>query len=455
MCHAQYLAIREQQTGPVFTYDPRRQYVRLRLKGLNLPPTTQESPGWRRFLGTVFRGRQTDFAVARIEIAIPDDSTYHSVLYSIEKTGDNFNTSALAGPGSIGYHLTGGFVFDESAPIRVVVNRSDWEERREILSSLATSLGGSTGLETQVASSVASQLFEVASLLFPPSSAVMAVSATIVPSDLDRTELVFGSSLTDHDVDLFTLQFDTVPGHFRDYDLADGLRRAGLTAALEPWRTMIEEADEQTPISGLNPVHSTITAFSRYVSRLPLTRYDRAILTACAIKEWAPNVYHGTQVNNETVQFTHNHYSRLPTGDVNAIRESDCALATTLACNTDVCGVMVDFLNKSTFASGRRDVAQSFLDESVNLSLRGQSEELPRDEYVSRIRISRPATFRIESSVRDAWTFVFEAGDLELSVDGTSYIESTISIDVVRVGADDGVRFIVTGVRAGDYEPES
>ena len=148
----QYLAIRDDQAGPVFTYDQRRQYVRIRLKNLVLPRTTQEQPRWRAFLSTVFQGRETDFSVSTIDIAIGGDSTYQSILYSIEKQGNNFTTSALAGPGSIGYHLTDDFVFDESFPIRLVVSRSDWEEREGILSSLATSLGGIAGIETQALS---------------------------------------------------------------------------------------------------------------------------------------------------------------------------------------------------------------------------------------------------------------------------------------------------------------
>ena len=275
----------------------------------------------------------------------------------------------------------------------------------------------------------------------------MAVSATIVPSDLKRTDLIVGSSLSNHAVDLFTLQFDTVSGHFREYDLAMGLRRARLTGVLEPWRAMIEEADEQTPTSGISPVYSTITSFARYVSRLPLTRYDRAILTACAIKEWAPNVFYGTQVNNETVQFTHNHYSKLPTGNLNAIRGSDCAINTPVSCNTDVCGFMVDFLNKSSISAGRRDVAQSALDEYLNLTLHGQLIELARDDYVDKIRIPRPARFQIDSSVPDSWTFAFERGNLPLIVDSTSYAESAISIDVIRIATGEGERFIVTGIR--------
>ena len=443
----QYLAIRDQQNGPAFTYDPRRQYVRIRLKNLALPKATQDQPRWRAFLSTLFQGRRSDFSVSTIKIAINGDSTYQAVLYSIEKQGNNFTTSALAGPGPTGYHLTDEFAFDESIPIRLVISRSDWEERNDILSSLATSLGGIAGVETAALSEATSQLFNVASLLFPPSSAVMAVSTTIVPSDLERNALTIGSTLSGHSVDLFTLQFDTVPGHFRDYDLSTGLRRAHLTTVLEPWRKMIEEADEQAASTGFSPVYSTITSFARYVSRLSLTRYDRAILTACAIKEWAPNVFYGTQANNEKVQFTHNHYSRLPTGDLNAIRKSDCAINTPVSCNTDVCRFMVDFLNKSSIPSGRRYVAQTHLDEYLALTLYDQLAELAPDDYIDRIRIPRPGRFRIDSTVPDSWTFAFEPGNLPLSIDGTSHTESAIFIDVIRIASGEAERFIVTGIR--------
>ena len=443
----EYLAIRDQQAGPPFTYNPERQYVRVRLTNVAVPRTTQGRPSWRTFLSAILRGRQTEHSISTIDIAIEGDSTYQSVLFSMEKQGDNFTTSALAGPGSIGYHLTDEFVFDNSFPVRVTVSRSDWEERQDVLSSFATSLGGIPGVETAVLPQVAFQLFDAVSLLFPPAQTGMALTATIVPSDLTATDLIVGSGLPDHTVDMFTLQFDTVPGHFHDYDLPAGLRRARLTSVLESWRAMVEEADEQTPISGIDPVLSTITSFARFVSRLPLTRYDRAILTACAVRDWAPNVFYGTQVDGENVQFTHNHYSRLPTGNLNAIRGSDCAIDTPVSCNTDVCRFMVGFLNKSALPFGRREVAQTALDEYLSLSLSGQVLELTPDDYVRVIRIPHPARFEIQSSIPGSWTFAFEDGTLPLSVDGTSYAGSTVYVDVVRAEMGDGQRFIVTGIR--------
>ena len=443
----EYLAIRDQQSGPTFTYNPERQYVRVRLANLAVPQTTQEQPRWRAFLSTMLRGRQTEYSISTIDIAIEGDSTYQSILYSIEKQGDNFTTSALAGPGSIGYHLTDEFVFDGSFPVRVTVSRSDWEERQDVLSSFAASLGGIPGVETEMLPQVTSQLFDAVSLLFPPTSTAMALTVTIVPSDLAATDLIVGSGLSGHTVDLFTLQFDTVPGHFHDYDLPSGLRRSRLTSVLEPWRAMVEEADEQTPTSGIDPVHSTITAFARFVSRLPLTRYDRAILTACAIKDWAPNAFYGTQVDGENVQFTHNHYSRLPTGNLNAIRGSDCAIDTPVSCNTDVCRFMVGFLNKSALPFGRREVAQTALDEYLTVTLPGQVLELTPDDYVRVIRIPRPARFEIESSIPGSWTFAFEDGTLPLSVNGTSYAGSAVYVDVVRAEMGEGQRFIVAGIR--------
>ena len=442
-----YLAIRDEQSGPAFTYNPERQYVRIRLANVAVPQTTQDQPGWRAFLSTILQGRRTEYSISTIDIAVEGDSAYKSILYSSERQGDNFRTSALAGPGSIGYHLTDAFVFDGSFPVSVTVSRSDWEEREDVLSSLAASLGGIPGVETAMLPQVTSQLFDAVSLLFPPTETAMALTVTIIPSDLAARDLIVGSDLPGHMVDLFTLQFDTVPGHFHDYDLPSGLRRSRLTSVLEPWRAMVEEADEQTPTSGIDPVLATITSFARFVSRLPLARYDRAILTACAVKDWAPNAFYGTQVDGENVQFTHNHYSRLPTGNLNAIRGSDCAINTPVSCNTDVCRFMVGFLNKSSLPIGRREVAQTALDEYLSVTLPDQTLELTPDGYVRRIRIPRPARFEIGSSIPGFWTFSFEDGTLPLSVDGTSYEGSAVYVDVVQAEIGGSLRFIVAGIR--------
>ncbi len=274
------------------------------------------------------------------------------------------------------------------------------------------------------------------------------MSATVTPHDLISPDLIVTSELQSHNVDLFTLEFEIMEGYFRDYSLADGLLRAGLRDDVASWADMVRDADRQIEVHGLGPLDAALLAFSDYVVGLPLTRQDRAILTACAIKDWAPNAYGGTRHEGQNVQYTASRYLRLATGSLESIRGSLCDMPNQVDCNTGECRSMADFLNKSARRNGRRAAAELYIDESLSLLLNGDEIEATVEDYVEKFRIRRPAFFEKTNVVDNQWSFIFKPGALTMSYDGNNYQDSRITIDVSRVEMNGELRYIITGVEA-------
>ena len=445
----EYLSLRQGPDAAPFNYDARSEYVRLTLTDLNLPGSTRDDSAIGRFFRDILTGREREFALETLTIDFGDGSTQKRVLYSIEKDGGNYDVSTLAGGPAARHRMTDGFVFDQALPVTVTVTRSEWEERENILSAAASKASGLLGTGAAAVSDVASTMFDAILTLVPPTSTVTGMSATIAPHDLTTAELIIGSAGSTHNADLFTLEFEILDGHFHDYDLLPGLSRAGLSEAVVSWREMIREADTQLASDGFGPLEAALLAFSDYVGELPLTRNDRAILTACAIKDWASNAYRGTNVNGLEVQFSANRYLRLATGNLEAIQGSACDMPQQIECNTEECRSLADFLVKSSRRNGRQSAATSYIDEFVSLIAEGQDIDVSSDEYIEGFRIRRSAPFRKQTRVTGRqWSFVFEAGTLEMSYMGTDYSESEIIIDVSREDIDGDARYYVTSIES-------
>ncbi len=443
----EYLSLRQGQEPTPFSYDARSEYVRLTLKDLNLPRSTRDNSAIGRFFRDILIGREREFAIATLAIDFGDGPTRQRVLYSIEKDGGNYNVSTLAGGPAARHRMTDGFVFDQSLPVTITVTRSEWEEREDILSAAASKASGLLGTGAAAVSDAASTMFDAILTLVPPTSTVTGMSATIAPDDLTSAELIIGSARSTNNADLFTLEFEILDGHFHDYDLPLGLLRAGLSEAVDSWREMIREADTQIVSDGLGPLEAALLAFSDYVGELPLTRNDRAILTACAIKDWAPGAYRGTLVNGREVQFSANRYLRLATSNLEAIRGSACDMPQQIECNTEECRSVADFLVKSARQNGRRSAAELYIDEFITLIAEGQEIDVSSDEYIEGFRIRRSAHFDKQARVAGRqWSFVFEAGTLDMSYKGEDYSESEIVIDVSRADTNGETRYYVTGI---------
>ena len=444
----EYLGLRQDTTGTQFTYDEHSQYVRISLKRLSLPRSTGDDNAVARFFRALLQGRDTEFALATLEVALPNRPIQKRVLYSLERDGRNYNVTALAAGAAARYRLTDAFVFDESLPVGITIRRTEWEERQDVLGALVSQAEGLLGPGTAAIASTVSGLLNTMSDLFPPDDFRTGMSATVTPRDLTSPDLIVTSELQSHTVDLFTLEFEIVEGYFRDYSLADGLSRAGLNDDVASWTNMVRDADRQIEAHGLGPLDAALLAFSDYVVTLPLTRRDRAIMTACAIKDWAPNAYRGIQHDGQDVQFTASRYLRLAPGNLEAIQGSPCDMPNQVDCNTGECRSMADFLSKSARGNGRRAAAELYIDESLSLLLNGQEIEATADDYVEKFRIRRPAFFEKRRVVDNQWSFIFEPGALTMSYDDSDYQESRIIIDVSRVDVDGGQRYIVTGVEA-------
>ena len=297
-----------------------------------------------------------------------------------------------------------------------------------------------------------SQLFDILSILFPPSATVTAMRTDVAPSDMKNAELIINSTLSKFSaVELFRLEFEIVNGHFHDFRLAAGLKRARLTENVESWRILIQSADEQISANGLGPLKSVLLAFSGYVATLPLTRHDRAILTACAVKEWAPNAHRGIQAGEETIQFSASDYSKLPTGQWRVIRDSDCYPQRDINCETDECRSMADFLNKSARKNARNAAAELYIDESLTLVINNSVTELSTSDYVENVLILHPAIFEKKQVIENQWSFVFKPSTLPLIYKGTNYRSYQIKINIVADLSDNGSRrFFVTSIEASN-----
>ena len=442
----EYLQIRVDTASAPFMYDEHSQYVRINLKHLSLTESTEDDNAIAQFFKVLLQGRDTEFALATLEVALHDRPVKQQVLYSLEKDGSNYDITTLAASTAVGYRLTDGFVFDESLPIGITIKRAEWEERQDVLGALVSRADGLVGGGAAGIASTVSTLFNTVTELFPPRNSRTAMSATVAPRDLTSSDLIVTSDLPSHDVDLLTLEFETMDGYFRDYSLRDGLSRAGLSDGLASWTDMVSDADRQTETHGLGPLDAILAAFSDYVAALPLTRRDRAILTACAIKEWAPNAYGGTQYDGREVRFSANRYLRLATGNLEAIRGSSCDMPDQVDCNTEECRSVADFLNKSARRNGRSAAAELYIDESMIMLLDGQEMEVTAVDYIEKFRVRRPAVFSKSSVVADQWSFTFEPGTLAMTYDGKDYQACRVIIDVSRADEDSGHRYLVTGI---------
>lgn len=443
----EYLGLRQEPEAMPFNYDARSEYVRVTLKDLNLPTSTRDNSPIGRFFRDILTGREREFAIETLAIDIGDGSTRQRVLYSIERDGGNYNVSTLAGGPAARHRMTDGFVFDQSLPVTIMVTRSEWEERENILSAAASRTNGLIGAGSTAVSDAASTIFDAVLTLVPPTSTEMGMSATIAPDDLTSAELVVGSSRPTHTVDLFTLEFEIINGHFYDFDLPQGLLRAGISEDVSPWREMIREADTQVVTDGLGPLDVVLLAFSDYVVGLPLTRYDRAILTACAIRDWAPSAYFGTRVGDREVQFSANRYLRLATSNLEAIRGSACDIPQQIECETEECRSVADFLVKSARQNSRRSAAGLYIDESITLIADGREIDVSVDDYIEGFRIRRSTRFEKQTLVAGSqWSFLFQAGTLAMSYESEDYMESEIVIDVSREDTNGDTRYYVTGI---------
>lgn len=445
----EYLLIRPNQRATPFNYDSRSEYVRLTLKDLNLPRSTRDDNAVGRFLRDILTGREREFAIETLTIGLGDGSTRERVLYSIEKDGGNYNVTTLAGGPAARNRMTDGFVFDQSLPVTVSVTRSEWEEREDILSAAASKASGLIGSGAAAVVDATSTMFDAILTLVPPTSTATGMSTTIGPDDLTTAELIISSSRPAHSVDLFTLEFEILDGHFHDYELLTGLSRAGLSEAVAPWREMIREADTQIGTDGFGPLDAALLAFSDYVGELPITQHDRAIFTACAIKDWAPDGYRGVYVDGQELQYSANRYLRLTTSNLEAIRGSACDMPQQVECETEECRSMADFLVKSARKNSRRSAARTYIDEYVTVIVEGNEMDVSVDEYIEHFNIRRSAHFVKDTRVPGRqWSFVFAAGTLPISYRSNSYLESQIVIDLSRDDTDGNMRYYVTSIES-------
>ncbi len=437
------------QTGPDFEYDPATQYVEVTLSDFATPDFSDNSNILAKFLKSVFLKRK-HFGIAFVEVTNPLGKKEKTIVFQYEREdNDKYTYKYIGATGNLTYPIALPFVMDAPVGIRIVTRNWQAKESRAAIKQIIgaidqSGVGVATGHSQLLLN--ATQILGLVEKIFQPDDRTDALILRLAPKDLLKTNLTIQARTEDGEMaDFFSVQVASRSGFFEGYDLDLGLRHAPV-GDLSSWKEVIQTADGNIETDGIGPLNAVIRSFADVVASSELTRRDKAILTACGVRSWAPKATGGVTVEGNVLRFTAHHYSRLPTGDLQAVRGSVCDFGG-VDCGTPHCHAVSDFINKSATASGRVAAAALYLDGELTATVDGVDTTLQIDSFRSDFRIRRPAFFDIVSNGPDSWTFEFERNTLDLSLGQTRYKSRRIGIDLIRrksAGARD--RFIVTGI---------
>jgi|GEM_PF-920616 len=439
--YGQTLRIGE-QTGQGFSYDPNTQYAALSLKTLNLPALEDESSPIANFFRKVFLHRKR-FGLAYVEVIPPFGEEEKTILFSFEREERaRYRYHHIGATDNIVFPISRPFVYGAPVVIKIVIKEWEDEKASAAVKQIIHAIDQS-GLAGQAAPALANVtlILGLVEQIFKPDSMEEVMNLKVKSEDIVRRDL----QILGDESPFFQISFSTEEAFFNDFDFHSGLLKAGIEG-IESWKKMIQTADLNLASDGLDPLVSVVQSFSDFVSGFPLNKRDKAIMTACAMKHWAPNAVSGiTGPRGEEIKFTAHHYSRLPTADLQQVRGSACDFSG-VDCTTPQCHAMSDFINKCATTSGRRQAAELYLTGEISLDIDGTEKLLSVDEFASKFRIRRPAFFTAESPGPNSWSYHFEPGSLALIYDGTSYEAKRTRIDMIREPAGAGSRYTVTGI---------
>lgn len=430
------------QTGDDFTYDMDSEYVTISLKDLNLPDISDDSSAIAQFFKKLFFNRKR-FGLAYVEVITPFNKPEKTILFTFEREeAERYSYSYIGASDRITFPLSNPFVYSKPVVLKIVLK--EWEDEKS--SAAVKKIIGAinqTGISGNAAVilSNATLILDLVEQIFKPDSIEEALSLRIKAQDIQKSDL----QIIGDNSNFFRLFFTTQSGFFSNYDLQSGILNADIKS-IDSWKKVIHNADLHLKSDGLDPLVSAIYSFSDYVSELSLNKSDRAIMTACAVRNWAPNASNGvTNLDGDLIQFTAHHYSRLPTGNLKIIRKSQCDF-TGVDCRTIQCHAMSDFINKSATTAGRKQAADLYLKGELTVIIDGVEKLLSIDQFVSQFRIRRPAFFKAEPTGPMSWSYHFEPKSLSLSINENSYQQSKIRMDIIKEKVDSEWKFYIAGI---------
>ncbi|OZG71577.1 hypothetical protein BTA51_20050 [Hahella sp. CCB-MM4] len=430
------------QSGEPFLYDQGKDYVTISLKDLNLPSINERGSKLFEFLKELFLDRKK-YGVAYIQVTPEFGEKQKTVIFTYERDDDErYKFRYVGANNGVTYLISSPFIY--GGPVSIDVVLKEWED--EVASSAVKTILSATessplAVEYQNILSNVTLLLDLVEALFPPDSTEEALSLKLNPADIKKKDI----QISGEGADFFKITLTTIGSFFMDFDTENGLRRAHIEN-IDAWKQVLNNADKNLSSDGKEPLVAVVQSFSDYVSTLPINRNDKAILTACAINDWADNAVNGnTSFEDEKVQFTAHDYSKLPTSNLELVRNSRCDFSG-VNCNSSNCLAMSDFINKSSRSSARRIASKLYLDGELTITLSDSEIVLTPDEYISSFRIIRPAFFQIEPTGPNSWSYYFQKGSLDVRINGDRYMPYDIRIDLVKETVSEASRYIVSGI---------
>lgn len=436
------------QSGDEFSYNKEKEYASISLKDLNLPSIENADSKLEKFFKKLFVGRKK-YGVAYIEVAPEFGDKQKTILFTYEREDENrYKYKYVGAKGSITYPISRAFIYTDPVTVDIVIKEWEDETASSAVKTIIEAAGKSSfavGYES-VFSNITLML-DLVETLFPADSTEEALSLKLIRNEIKNSDLqILGDG-----AEFFKLSLNTNGSFFKDYDTSKGLQRARIENS-DAWKQVILNTDKNLSADGKAPLIAAVQSFSDFIAGLPLNRDDKALLTACAINDWADEAVKGNILfEGERVQFTAHDYSKLPTSNLALVRKSKCDF-TGVNCNTSNCLSMSDFIIKSSRSSSRKTASELYIDGELTITFSDSEITLTPDEYIKSFRISRTAYFETEITGPNSWSYHFPENTLDMKVKGTRYKQHRIRIDLVKEKLSGEIKYIVTGI---EVEPNT
>ena len=430
------------QSGEEFTYNKEKEYVSISIKDLNLPSIDETDSKLATFFKSLFVDRKK-YGIAYIEVTPEFGKKQKTILFTYEREDDDRYTYKYIGAnGEITYPVSRNFIYSDPVSIDIVIK--EWEDENAS-SAVKTIIGAAKSSNLAVGyDSILSNItliLDLVEALFPADSTEEALALKLNPSDIKNESIqILGDG-----AEFFKLKLSLNDSFFKDFNTQKGLKRARIENT-DAWKQVLINADKGLSSAGKEPLIAAVQSFSDFVSTLPINKDDQALLTACAINDWADEAVSGNVFfKKENVQFTAHDYSQLPTANLTLVRGSRCDFKG-VNCKTDQCLAVSDFINKSSRSSARKVASELYIDGEVTITFLDSEIILTPEEYISSFRISRPSFFDTQPTGPNSWSYYFDENSLDMRIQGKRYKPYRIRMDVVREVNEGISKYIIVGI---------
>jgi hypothetical protein len=430
------------QSGELFSYNNEKEYASINLKDLNLPSIEDTDSKLAKFFKKLFIDRKK-YGVAYIEVTPEFGDKQKTILFTYERASkDRYKYKYIGAKGNITYPISREFIYTDPVSIDIIIKEWEDENASSAVKTILDAAGSSNlAIGNESVLSNITLMLDLVESLFPADSTVEALSLKLNKNDVKNSDIqVLGDGS-----EFFKLSLSANESFFKDYDTNKGLQRARIENS-DAWKQVISNADKNLSSDGKAPLIAVVQSFSDFISNLPINRDDQALLTACAINDWADEAVKGNIVfEGESAQFTAHDYSQLPTSNLSLVRKSRCDFKG-VNCNTSNCLSMSDFINKSSRSSSRKAASELYIDGELTITFSDSELTLTAEDYISLFRISRAAYFDTEPTGPNSWSYHFAENTLDMRVKGKRYKPYKIRIDLVKDNSSSESKYIVTGI---------